>query len=48
MTEEKTLCENCHEREVMETTPLCEVCRDEMEDRYAENESTYQIQISGR
>ena len=30
------LCENCGERPPMENTPYCEVCRDEMEDRYAE------------
>lgn len=30
------LCENCWERPPMEHTPYCEVCRDEMEDRYAE------------
>jgi hypothetical protein len=35
---EPKYCENCGERPPMEHTPYCEVCRDEMEDRYAENE----------
>ncbi len=30
------LCANCQERPPMKDTPYCEVCRDEMEDRYAE------------
>ena len=29
------MCQNCKERVAMEHTPFCEVCRDEMEDRYA-------------
>lgn len=35
---EPKYCENCGERPPMDHTPYCEVCRDEMEDRYAENE----------
>jgi predicted amidophosphoribosyltransferase len=37
MTGQKYLCQNCGGK-AMPDTPLCEVCVDELEDRYAESE----------
>lgn len=37
-TEIYPYCANCNYREAMPDTPYCEVCRDELEDRYQEEQ----------